>query len=147
MENTIVGIFVILALFLGLIGGAVITPNETEVQTVYQDRIVEKTVEVPVEVVVDAPNQLELAVAEFMTAVENEEDEAGRDVDVLGDYYFDEVEVRSVEDDYTVEYVDDKTKVYFSINLRLDDDDVRLKETYDVKVVFEDDEDTRVTIL
>ena len=147
MENTLVVLFVILGLAVGLLGGAVFTPNQTEVVTVYEDKIIEVPVNVSVEKLVEVPadNQLDLAVAAFMQAVEDEEDEAGRDVDVLGDYYFEEIEVRSIEDDYTVEYFDDKTKVYFNINLRLDDEDIRLKETYQVKVVFEEDEDTKVT--
>ena len=147
MENTLVVLFVILGLAVGLLGGAVFTPNQTEVVTVFEDKIIEVPVNVSVEKLVEVPadNQLDLAVAVFMQAVEDEEDEAGRDVDVLGDYYFEEIEVRSIEDDYTVEYFDDKTKVYFNINLRLDDEDIRLKETYQVKVVFEEDEDTKVT--
>lgn len=153
MENTIVGIFVAIALVLGLIGGAVLTPNQVETEIVYQDKIVEKEVEVTVEKLVEvpAPNQLDLAVAVFLQAVEDEEDEAGRDVILSelddGDYYFDELEVRSVDDEYDVEYDGDKTTIYFSINLRFDDGDVRDKATYDVKVVFEDDEDTKVKIL
>jgi len=149
MENTLVVLFVILGLAVGLLGGAVFTPNQTEVVTVYEDKIIEVPVNVSVEKLVEVPadNQLDLAVAAFMQAVEDEEDEAGRDVDVLGDYYFEEIEVRSIEDDYTVEYFDDKTKVYFNINLRLDDEDIRLKETYQVKVVFEEDEDTKVTAI
>ena len=149
MENTIVGIFVILALVLGLVGGAVITPNQTETLTVYQDKIVEVPVEVPVETVVEveAPNQLDLAVEAFMQAVEDEEDEAGNDVDVLGNYDFDEVEISKVYDDYNVSYEDDTTTVDFSIKLRFDMDDKKaVKETYDVTVRFEDKEDTEVII-
>ena len=150
MENTIVGIFVILALVLGLVGGAVITPNQTETLTVYQDKIVEVPVEVPVEtlVEVEAPNQLDLAVAAFMLAVEDEEDEAGNDVDVLGKYNFDEVEISKIYKDHNVSYEDDITTIDFSIKLRFDqDDESAKKKTYDVKVIFEEDEDTEISFV
>ena len=41
MENTIVTIFVILALIVGGVGGAVFTPNKTETVIEYQDKIIE----------------------------------------------------------------------------------------------------------
>lgn len=145
MENTIVTLFVALAFVLGMISGAVITPNDTETVIVYEDKIVESIVEVPVEVVVNAPNQLELAVAEFMNAVDEEEDEAGNSVDVLGTYDFDEVEISRVYDDWSVAYDNDKTTVDFRVKLRFDEDgEASEKETYDVTVIFEEDEDTEV---
>ena len=153
MENTIVTIFVILALIVGGVGGAVFTPNTTETQTVYQDKIVEKIVNVTVDKLVEipAPDMLSLAVDAFLQAVEDEEDEAGHDVLLAEledkDYYFDEMEVRSIDDDYTVTYDGDKIKVEFSIDLRFDDGDDRDKATYNVKVVFEEDEDTKVTLI
>lgn len=145
MENTIVTLFVALAFVLGMISGAVITPNDTETVIVYEDKIVESIVEVPVEVVVNAPNQLELAVAEFMNAVDEEEDEAGNSVDVLGTYDFDEVEISRVYDDWSVAFNNDKTTVDFRVKLRFDEDgEASEKETYDVTVIFEEDEDTEV---
>ena len=144
MENTIVTIFVILALAVGLVGGYVISPSDTEV--VYQDKIVEKIVEVSVEKLVEvpAPDMLSLAVDAFLQAVEDEEDEAGNDVDVVGTYDFDEIEVSKVYDDYTVAY-GDETTVDFRIKLRFDEDgEASEKEKYDVRVIFEEDEDTEV---
>ena len=153
MENTIVAIFVILALVVGGIGGAVLTPSETKTVIEYQDKIVEKLVEVPVETVVEveieAPNQLDLAVVAFMQAVEDEEDEAREnDVDILDelDYNFDEIEVSKVYDTYNISYDGDETIVEFKIKLKFDDGDDRMKETYDVTVIFEDDEDTKVIV-
>ena len=146
MENTLATILIVICLLVGAVGGAVLAPEKviTEVETktvtetVYQNVTVDKIVEVP------AISQLDLAVAEFMKAVENEEDEAGNDVDVLGDYYFDEIVRTNVEDYYTVEYDGDEIEVEFSINLRFDDGDDRVKENYDVLVIFEEDEDTIV---
>lgn len=153
MENTLATILVVICLLVGAVGGVVLTPGETttvveeKIVTEYVDRnvTVEKIVEVP------APNQLDIAVDAFMKAVENGEDEAGREVEiftgVLEDFYFDEVEIKDIDDEYTVEYDGDKTMVYFTIDLRFDDGDDRERESYNVKVVFEEDEDTKVTIL
>ncbi len=145
MENTIVTIFVILALLVGAVGGYVISPTETI--TEYQDKIVEVPVNVSVETLVEvpAPDLLSLAVDAFMNAVEDEEDEAGNDVNVLGRYNFDEIEVSRVYDDYIVTYDDDTTTVNFEIKLRFDmDDKAAIKKTYNVEVIFEDSEDTIV---
>jgi len=147
-KNTqgIVATFAILALLVGFALGAVLMGEDVEtIKTV--ESIVYQNVSVDNVVEIEAPSELDRAVAEFLIAVEDEEYEAGRDVDVLGDYYFDELEVRSVEDEYTVTVDGDKTIVEFSINVRFDDGDNRKKETYDVKVVFEEDEDTKVRVL
>jgi len=147
-KNTqgIVATFAILALLVGFALGAVLMGEDVEtIKTV--ESIVYQNVSVDNVVEIEAPSELDRAVAEFLIAVEDEEYEAGRDVDVLGDYYFDELEVRSVEDEYTVTVDGDKTIVEFSINVRFDDGDDRKKETYDVKVVFEEDEDTKVRVL
>ena len=146
MENTIVTIFVILALLVGFVGGYVISPTETEVK--YEDKIVEKLINVSVDKVVEipAPDILSLAVDAFMQSVEDEEDEAGNDISVLGSYDFDEVEVSRIYDEYTVIY-DDKTTVEFSIKLRFDEDgEPSEKQTFDVTVIFEEDEDTEVLV-
>ena len=147
-KNTqgIVATFAVLALLVGFALGAVLMGEDVEtIKTV--ESIVYQNVSVDNVVEIEAPSELDRAVAEFLIAVEDEEYEAGRDVDVLGDYYFDELEVRSVEDEYTVTVDGDKTIVEFSINVRFDDGDNRKKETYDVKVVFEEDEDTKVRVL
>ena len=150
MENTIVIILVALALVVGVVGGAVFTPNDVETKIEYQDRIVEKLVNVTVEKLVEIPEQdmLSLAIDAFLQAVDDEEDEAGNDVDVLGNYNFDEVEVSKVYNEHTVFYNDDETTVDFSIRLRFkEDDSVAEKITYDVTVTFEEDEDTEVLAL
>ena len=82
-----------------------------------------------------------------MTAVDDEEDEAGNSIDVVGSYDFDEIEVSRVYDDYSVEYNDDRTTVDFSIKLRFDEDgEASEKQTYDVTVIYED-EDTEVEVV
>ena len=147
MEKHISGLLTVLAVLCLLVGGLVghtMAPVETEVvtetETVYQNITVDKIVEVP------APSALDNAVAIFLEAVENEEDEAGNAVNVLGIYNFDELSVLKVYDEYTVAYDDDKTTVNFDIRLQLDDGDDRVKNTYDVTVITEEGEDTIVTV-
>ena len=154
MENTIVIIFVILALIVGGVGGAVLTPNTTETKIEYRDKIVEVPVNVTVEKLVEVPaessDMLSLAVDAFLIAVEDEEVEnstSENDADILGDFDFDEIEVSRVYKDYSVSYDGDKTTVDFSIKLKFDDDDSESnKVKYDVTVIFEEDDDTEVTV-
>lgn len=146
MEKHVSGLLIVIAVAFLLIGGLVgynMAPvkvvTETETEIVYQN--------VSVPELIEAPDQLSLAVAEFLIAVEDEEDEAGNEVDVLGSYDFDEVEVSRVYDDFLVTYTKDTTTVEFSIKLRFDEDgEASEKETFDVEVVFEDDEDTEVFV-
>jgi len=146
-KNTqgLVATFAILALLVGFCLGAVLMGEDTET---IKEVEVEKIVNVTVEKIVEVPtNELSRAVDEFMKAVEDEEDEAGNGINVLGSYDFDEVEISKVYDDYNVSYEDDTTTVNFSIRLRFDEDgEASEKETYAVTVIFEDDEDTEVIV-
>ena len=150
-KNTsgIVVVFVILSLLVGFALGAVLMGEDVEtINEVEVTKIVNVTVEKLVEVELPAPDMLSLAVDAFMQAVEDEEDEDGNAVDVVGTYDFDEIEVSRVYDDYTVSYDDEVTTVDFSIKLRFDEDGEKsVKETYDVRVRFEEDEDTEVEVL
>lgn len=148
MENTLSVTLILAFLLIGAVGGAVLAPQESEIEYVDRVEYVNNTVTEIVEVA--APSLLDLAVAEFLQAVENEEDEDGSDLilaELEEDYYFDEMEVREVNDEYSIEVDGDVTKVWFSIDLRFDDGDDRDKNTYFVKVVFEDDEDTKVRLV
>jgi len=147
-KNTqgLVAVFAILSLLVGFSLGAVLMGEDVEV---IKEVEVEKIVEVAVETLVEvpAPDMLSLAVDAFMQAVEDEEDEAGHDIDVLGSYDFDEVEISKVYDEWSVAYDDDVTVVDFSIKLRFDEDgEASEKETFDVTVIFEEDEDTEVEV-
>ena len=150
-KNTsgIVVVFVILSLLVGFALGAVLMGEDVEtINEVEVTKIVNVTVEKLVEVELPAPDMLSLAVDAFMQAVEDEEDEDGNAVDVVGTYDFDEIEVSRVYDNYTVSYDDEVTTVDFSIKLRFDEDGEKsVKETYDVRVRFEEDEDTEVEVL
>ena len=147
-KNTqgIVAVFALLSLLIGFSLGAVLMGEDVEV---IKEIEVEKVINVSVVELVEvpAPDMLSLAVDAFMSAVEDEEDAAGQDVDVLGSYDFDEVEVSKVYDEYIITYDDDVTTVDFSIKLRFDEDgEASEKKTYDVQVIFEVDEDTEVTV-
>ena len=125
-----------------------ITPLSTSVTLVlfptissyHSKKNIDKIVEV------EAPSILDQSITAFMKAVEDEEDEAGNAVEILGDYYFDEVSITKVYDEYNVAYEDEKTTVDFSIKLQFDDGDDREKESYDVTIIFEEDEDTEVIV-
>ncbi len=141
----LVAIFAVLALLVGFALGAVLMGEDVEV---IKEVVKEVPVNVSVEKIVEVHvNELDRAVDEFMKAVEDEEDEAGNSVDVLGSYDFDEIEVSRVYDEYTVEYDDDKTTVSFSIKLRFDEEgEASEKETFDVTVIFESGEDIEVEV-
>jgi len=150
-KNTqgIVAVFALLALLVGFTLGAVLMGEDTE--TIKEIEVgVPYNVSVPEIVEIPAPDMLSLAVAEFMQAVEDEEviNGTGSDeADIMGQYDFDEIETNKVYDEYNVSYDDEVTTVDFSLRLRFDNDDDVEKESYDVKVVFEEDKDTRVSIL
>jgi len=150
-KNTsgIVVVFVILSLLVGFALGAVLMGEDVEtINEVEVTKIVNVTVEKLVEVELPAPDMLSLAVDAFMQAVEDEEDEDGNAVDVVGTYDFDEIEVSRVYDDYTVSYNDEITTVDFRVKLRFDEDgEASEKETFNVTVIFDEDEDTEVEVL
>ncbi len=145
---------VVVALLLGGVVGGVWLSKETikevkvpgECEECEACEVCEVVEEVPVESILD------LAVATFMQTVDDEEDEAGNDVELLEpdkhEYDFDEVSISKVYDEYTVEYDDDVTKVTFDIKLKYKEDgESSEKETYKVRVIFEEGEDSRVKIL
>ena len=149
MEKHVSGLLIVIAVICLLVGGLV-GYNMAPVKVVTETEYVNQNVSVEKLVEVQAPSQLDLAIAEFLEAVEDEEDEAGSYVDILDDmgYDFDEVSVRKVYDDYTIDREDDKTTVDFSIRLKFDEDDERSEqETYDVTVIYEDGEDTIVEVV
>ena len=158
MKNTYVALLAIALLIVGSIGGAILFPTEVIKE-------VEKTVEVPIEVPaqctladcpipepVDCPVVsdpiLDKAVADFMQAVEDEEDEAGNSVDALNGYDFDEISISKVYDEYSIDVDGDKTKVSFSIRLKYKEKGEKSEKiVYDVVVNYEEDEDTEVEIV
>ena len=150
-------------LVVGLFAGAAFFSTETEVEVqlpgevVYEDKIVEVEIcgelcECPV---CEDQDLLQLAVEDFMKAVEDEEVELnGEEINLLKvdgtghEYDFDEISISKVYDDYTIDYDRDEAIVTFDIKLKYKEDGEESKKVkYNVEVVFEEDEDTEVTIL
>lgn len=87
------------------------------------------------------------AVAKFMKAVEDEEDEAENAVEVLGDYDFESVSIRKISKDYKVSIDKDKTVVEFNIKLKFVEGDESEVKEYDVTVTDFVDEDKETTVI
>ena len=132
----------VIVLLLGAMGGAFLFPNEKTVN-------VETLVEVPGDVVevekiieVAAPSMLDNALATFLEAVEDEEDEAGNELELLEGYDIEEVSVNKVYDEYAIFYDDDETIVEFQVKLKYKEDGEKSeKETYNVRVTYEEYDD------
>lgn len=143
----------LIALIIGFSSGALLLGGT---ETVYEDRDVpgetvyeEVEVEVPGETVYEDRDYLGEALSEFLLAAEDEEDEAGEDVEVLecdGDNFdFDELSVSRVYDEWSVSFDDDERTVEFEVKLKYKEQDERsCRNTYDVEVHWEEDEDTEV---
>ena len=135
----------VIVLLLGAMGGAFLFPNEKTVD-------VEKIVEVPGDIIevekiveVAAPSMLDNALATFLEAVEDEEDEAGNELELLEGYDFEEVSINKVYDEYAIFYDDDETIVEFQVKLKYKEDGEKSeKETYNVRVTYEEYEDSIV---
>lgn len=154
--NLFLALGAVLVLILGGVIGAVAFSTHTEISENYCDTSIQaaldnvvcepitETIEVPIEVI--APSVLDLAVQEFILAVEDEEDEAGNDLYVLenASYDFDEMTVKEVSEDYNVSYGKDTTVVEFSIELKFKDSHNSTRNDYNVIVSYENDEDTEV---
>ena len=148
MEKNISGILTIVAVIclvlVGLAYGTGYNMGIGDTKTITE--IEYQNISVPEIEYIEEPSVLEKAIDTFMQSVDDEEDEAGNDINVLGNYNFDEVSKIKVYDEYSVEYDDEMTTVNFSIRLQFDDGDDRVKDSYDVTVIYEDDEDTEVFV-
>lgn len=151
MDNVMFGLIMAAILVAGFLSGGVLLSTETEIEgpIQYVDKEVVEYVEICGDIC-ECPvceNKLQMAVDEFMKAVDNEEDEAENNVDALLDYDFDEISISKVYNEYSFTYDGDKTTVDFDIKLKYDEDDQKSeKHRYNVEVVFESEEDTLVTI-
>ena len=138
----------IIALLFGGILGAFVFPTQVEVEVekikeVIVEKIVNQTVEKIVEI--PAPSLLDLAVADLMKFVEDEEDEAGIDPKMLEGYDFDEISVNKVYNDYNVSYNTDGYEIAFNIKLKYKEAGVTSEKwLWNVIMQYEEGEDTKV---
>jgi len=148
MENVISGVLMAVCLVVGLFAGAAVFSNEKIVEVTKElpvEKIVE--VEVPGEVVeIEAPSLLDKAVSDFMKAVEDEEDEAGNEMDLLEGYDFEEISVNRVYDDFIVTHFDENEyNIEFTIKLKYKEDGEKSEKIkYLVNMQYEEDEDTEI---
>ena len=141
MEYKNVIVSLIMAVLLIASFGIGYNVNDSDVKTVVEYK--NNTIEVVKEVMVEQTiNYLDEAVNEFLSAVE-----ADDEVSILGTYNFDEVSVKKIYDAYTVSIDDDVTIVEFEIKLKFDDENEREINTYNVRVTYEEDEDTIVELI
>lgn len=158
MEKNVGWLLAILATLCLLVGGLVghslapekIVTNEVvkevpkTVEVVKEvEKVVEKTIEVPT---TDTKPLLDSAVEAFLEEVSDDED-FQRCSDV--EYDEDQIEVKKLYEDYTINFDEDEYEVIFSVKLKYLDNDVEEKcyNSYDVSVLFEDEEDPVVEIL
>ncbi len=120
-------------------------------------RVVEVVKEVPVagecadldsvvcdpEIVVEEKDYKAEALQVFLEEIEDDDDLQECDSD---EYDIDQVKVKKVYDDWSVEYDDEEPTVYFTVKLKYLDGDVEDKcyAKYNVDVFYEEDEDPEV---
>lgn len=135
----------VLCLILGAVVGEVYGSTEvvTETVTEFVNVSVEKLVEVEVPSA-DTSLIVLAAVDDFMSEVEDDDDLQ----ECNGNSYdMDEISVIKVYDSYSISVEDDEQTVDFSVRLKYDEEDERsCRNTYDVSVFYEDDEDPEVEV-
>ena len=155
MENYLSGVLMAVMLLVGLLAGAALFSTETEVEVpgevVYEDKIVE--VEVPGEEViveVPAPSLLDLAVEDFMKAVEDEEaDENVLKCEFAGhEYDFDELSISKLYEEHQILIEDEENyAIEFTVKMKYKESgEESEKAKYDVTVTYEEDEDVDVHV-
>lgn len=144
----IVAIAAVLFLLVGFLFGGMYGSSEKTIEvpgeTIYENTIVEKVVNVSVD---STPDYLGDAMAFFLEELEDEED-FERALRCDGQAYdFDDIEVSRVYDEYSLNFDDDELFVDFKVKLRYDEDDSSsCRNTFDVTVHYEEDEDTELIL-
>ena len=134
---------IVIALLAGCAVGALAFPHEVEVE-VPVDKIVEVEKQVEVIKEVDSAQKLkDSAVADWLSHMEDEElFECDGD-----EYETDEVSLSKIYDKWAVEYDEDEKEVSFSAKLKYKESDLRsCRESYDVEVFYEPDEEPEITV-
>jgi hypothetical protein len=116
-----------------------------ETKTIEKTVPVEKVVEVIKEVPADLLSLRAQAVEDFMDEVDDNDDLRICDGD---EYDFDEITISKVSDEFKIISDEDESEVQFEIKLKFKESDLRsCRESYDISVFYEIDEDPVVTIL
>lgn len=144
-NNLLIALLVVLALLVGGVFGSIAFPVTNEVivtKEVQVDRVVEVPVEVTVEVPVDSSiDYLGNAVDEFMDEFLDEDDDLRCGFNT---YDENEVSISKVYDEYSLnveDLEDGDYEVEFTVKVKYDEDDERsCRETFDVSVLYEEDE-------
>lgn len=135
-------LFVALGLLIGVGLGAVYSPSETVITEKIVEVPVIETIEVPVEVLT-YKNHLDESVDLFLAELD-EDDELltceGYEFD------FDDVSLNRLYDEYRVSFDDEDKTVDFTVKLKYKEDDRETcRQTFDVSVFYEEDEDAEVS--
>lgn len=135
-------LFVALGLLIGVGLGAVYSPSETVITEKIVEVPVIETIEVPVEVLT-YKNHLDESVDLFLAELD-EDDELltceGYEFD------FDDVSLNRLYDEYQVSFDDEDKTVDFTVKLKYKEDDRETcRQTFDVSVFYEEDEDAEVS--
>lgn len=141
MENyAIAGVFVVLGLLLGLVVGILVTPTDTVIKEVPVTVEVNRTVEVPVQVIQEVQTE-----RDYLSEASNDYlEELEDDLDA-----HQEIAKVDLDDVYSIEFGEDEYTVEFTISYRVLDDltDTRTKVTETVRAFYEEDEDVEFTVL
>lgn len=145
MENTLSVSLMIAFLLIGAVGGLVLSPEKVIEVEIEKEVFVDVPIEVEVEkLVADSSEYLNLAVDDFMDHVDDNESFL---TCVNHEYDFDEISIVRVYDDWSLSFDDEDYTVDFSIKLKYDEDDERsCKESYDVSVYYEEDENAEFNV-
>ncbi len=161
MENWVATLSIIVVLIVGIAAGFVLDKPEEVTKEVEVIKEVAVPAECPEEVVCEETTVVDVgavvdksirdaALSEFLMAVDDEEDEAGEDVKILAcgstEFDFDEISVSKVFDEWSVVFDDEETTVDFKVRMKYKETDEKsCRQTFEVRVHYEDDEDTKVT--
>ena len=145
MEKTLSVLLMALFLLVGVVGGALLAPQEVEIKEVVKEVSIEVPTEVVVEIpVADASEYLSAAVEDFMEYVDDEE----LFVCDSHEYNFDEITVSRIYDEWNLEFDDTDYTVNFDIKLEFDEDDEKsCKERFEVEAFYEENEDIEFSIV
>jgi len=158
MEKHVQGLLIVLAILSLLVGfavGNVVGPKTEIVKEIPVEKVVTQEVvkEVPVvkEVIKEVPVTKEITSDELLQkAISTFKEEKLDDLQKKKneEYDSDQIEVNKVYDQYTINFDKDKQEVEFKIKLKYLDEDVGDKcyATYNVEVIFEEDEEPIVNL-